>query len=414
LAFSLIMTPAPLKLLLVEDSPSDAALLQESLTQNEGVRFKITQAETLAEALAQLRAAEFDLCLLDLSLPDSSGEETLLRARAAAPQLPIVVLTSVEDERVGLEAVRRGIQDYLLKGEAYGPQTTRALRYAIERKRTEEALKRAEADLQRERDQLEVRIRERTAELSAANRALQAEILQRQRAEEGHRQVLRRLSEAQETERGRISRELHDRLGQDLTALRLGLQVLRKQGPFSAEVQESVSRLERLTQGLMRDIHRLAWELRPSALDDLGLELALRRYTAEWTENSGVAVDFHTNVSAGTPRLPLEIETTLYRVTQEALTNITRRAQAKRVSVLLERRTALVSLIIEDDGQGFDAQAAVRTAPACGKLGLLGMRERVTLVGGSLEIESAPGAGATVFVRLPFAEKVTSGAERRA
>ena len=400
------MTPAPVIILLIEDSPSDAVLLQESLTQNDLGRFQFTHAETLMEGLYWLRRRKFDVLLLDLSLPDSTGRNTFLRAREAAPGLPIVVLTSIEDEVVGLEAVRHGIQDYLIKGQAYGRQTARAIRFAIERKRMEEALKQAESDLQQERDQLETRVQARTAELSTANQALQVEIAQRQRAVAAHRQVLRRLSEAQETERGRISRELHDRLGQNLTALKLGLQVLRKQGPFASPIQQGIARLEELAEGLMRDIHRLAWELRPSALDDLGLEMALHRYTGSWSESSGIPVDFHSDGLEGA-RLPPELETTLYRVAQEALTNITRHAKARRVSLLLERRPGGVSLIIEDDGKGFDAEAALRPAGQ-ERLGLLGMQERATLVGGSLTIESSPGAGTTVFVRLPTGETGTA------
>ncbi|HEV2392188.1 MAG TPA: histidine kinase [Verrucomicrobiae bacterium] len=397
------MKSGALRILLVEDSPSDAVLLQESLMQNELGNFHFTHAETLAEGIKQLCSRSFDLLMLDLSLPDSAGSDTFLRARAAAPQVPIVVLTSVEDEAVGLEAVKGGVQEYLIKGQAYGRQTARSIRYAIERKRAEEALKQAEAALQREKDQLEERVQQRTAQLSQANQALQAEILQRQRAEKGHRQVLRRLSQAQETERGRISRELHDRLGQDLTALKLGLQILRKQGPFSGAVQESISKLEGLARGLMRDIHRLAWELRPPALDDLGLELALRRYATEWSEASEIPIDFHSAGLEGC-RLPPEFETTLYRVAQEALTNVLRHAEAKRVSVLLERRASGVSLILEDDGLGFDCEALMRAPAARGKLGLLGMQERLKLLGGSFEIESAPGTGATLFARIPLDE----------
>jgi len=399
------MTPSAVRILLVEDSASDAVLLQEGLEQNDlGHLFRFTHTETLKDALEHLRQAPFDLLLLDLTLPDSTGQETYLRARAAAPHLPIVVLTGIEDEGVGLEAVRRGVQDYLIKGQAYGRQTARSIRYAIERKRTEEALKQAEVALQLERDRLERRVIDRTTELSQANESLQAEILQRQRAEQGHQQVLRRLSEAQETERGRISRELHDRLGQDLTALKLGLQLLRKQGPFAAPVQESISKLERLAEGLMRDIHRLAWELRPSALDDLGLEMALRRYSKEWSDATAVPVEFHSQGIAE-ERLPAELETALYRVTQEALTNITRHAKAKNVAILLERRPGLVSLIVEDNGQGFNAETILQASATKKKLGLLGMQERVKLVGGSFEIESAPGAGTTVFVRLPLESK---------
>ena len=130
---------------------------------------------------------QFDLLLLDLSLPDTVGPETLLRARAHAPTLAIVVLTSIEDEAIGLEAVRHGIQDYLVKGQAFGRQTSRAIRYAIERQRAEDALRQAEAALQQERDQLELRVQGRTAELTEANPALQAEMAQRQRAEDATR-----------------------------------------------------------------------------------------------------------------------------------------------------------------------------------------------------------------------------------
>jgi signal transduction histidine kinase len=396
------MSVTALKILLVEDSLSDAALLQESLVQNEGGSFEFTHAESWEEATAYLRNRPFDALLLDLSLPDITGRDTFVRARAEAPNLPIVVLTGVADEAVGLEAVRHGIQDYLIKGQAFGRQTARAIRYAIERKQAETALKQAEANLERERDQLEVRVRERTAELSEANQALQSEMAQRQRAEEAHREVLRRLVAAEETERGRVSRELHDRLGQDLTALKLGLQIVRKQGARAPQLRESVSKLESLADTLMRDVHRLAWELRPAALDDFGLELALRRYAVEWAALSGVAVDFDSQ-GVTAQRLAREVETTLYRIAREVLTNVFLHASAKRVSILLQRRADHVSLIVEDDGRGFDAAAKLRAPASEGKLGLLGMQERATLAGGSAQIESSPGAGTTVLVRMPLA-----------
>jgi signal transduction histidine kinase len=311
-------------------------------------------------------------------------------------------MTGIDDEAIGLEAVRHGIQDYLIKGQTTGRQTARAIRYAIERKRSEEALKQAEAALQQERDTLEEKVGARTADLLALNRLLQAEIVQRQTAEEANRQVLRRLSDAQETERGRISRELHDRLGQDLTALKLGLENLRRQGPVAAAAGKDLARLDKLVEGLMLDVHRLAWELRPPVLDDLGLNLALRRLTDDWSQSTGVPVDLHTGDDMGAHRLPPEFETTLYRVAQEALTNVARHANAKRVSVLLERRPGYVSLIVEDDGRGYDAQGVTSAPAGPGKLGLLGMQERVRLAGGTLAIESSPGGGATVFARLPL------------
>jgi signal transduction histidine kinase len=405
------MEASAVSILLVEDSPSDAALLQESLLQEGAGGFMFTHAESWAEAAAHLRTKSFGVLLLDLTLPDSAGRETFMRARAAAPDLPIVVLTGQADEAVGLEAVRYGIQDYLIKGQAYGRQTARTIRYAIERQQAETALKRAEASLQRERDQLEVRVRERTAELSESNRALQGEIVRRERAEAAHREVLRRLVAAEETERGRVSRELHDQLGQNLTALKLGLQIVRKRRGCPPATRESVSKLEDLTDSLMRDIHRLAWELRPAALDDFGLEMALRRYADEWAALSGVPVDFDSR-GATAQRLAPELETALYRITREALMNVLRHAKARRGSVLLERRADHVSLIVEDDGQGFEATALLGAPATQGKLGLLGMQERATLAGGSVQIESSRGAGTTVFVRLPLALEPPASTDR--
>jgi signal transduction histidine kinase len=157
---------------LVEDSPSDAALIREALNEAGGQTFEFVLADSWAAALNQLHAAPFDVLLLDLSLPDSTGRDTFLRARAAAPELPIVVMSGIADEAISVEAVRHGVQDYLVKGQADGPQTARAIRYAIERQRSEAALKRTEAALRESEarlrewsGELERRVLERTAEL---------------------------------------------------------------------------------------------------------------------------------------------------------------------------------------------------------------------------------------------------------
>jgi len=402
-----------IKILLVEDNPYDAELLREMLLGVSSVQFEWVHVPLLGEALKRLREEKFDAILLDLSLPDSLGQETLAKAYAQAHDVPIVVLTGHSDENLAIRTVHQGAQDYLVKGQVDVKRLSRVIRYAIERKQVETALKQAEASLQRERDQLEVRVQERTAELSEANRALRKEISRRERAEAAHREVLRRLVTAEEIERGRVSRELHDQLGQDLTALKLGLQIVRKRQSCPPPVRESVSRLEQLTDSLMRDTHRLAWDLRPAALDDFGLEMALRRFVEEWAALTGVPVDFHSRGETRR-RLSRDIETTLYRITREALTNVLRHAKAHRVSVLLERHTKQISLIIEDDGQGFNATALLGATATAGKMGLLGMQERAAMAGGSVQIESSPGAGTTVFARLPLALAPTARAERKA
>ena len=166
------MKAVPVKVLLVEDSASDALLLQESVAQARPGEFSFIHVESWAEAAERLHQKPFDVLLLDLSLPDITGRETFLHARAEAPHLPIVVLTGQADEATGLEAVRQGIQDYLVKGQADARQTVRAIRYAIERKQFEEALQRTEAALRESERQLrqsnlelERRVAERTASL---------------------------------------------------------------------------------------------------------------------------------------------------------------------------------------------------------------------------------------------------------
>jgi signal transduction histidine kinase len=151
----------PIEILLVEDSASDAHLLQESLAEARPGEFAFTHVERWADAVSSLRQKQFDVLLLDLSLPDITGRDTFLRARAEAPHLPIVVLTGEPNEALGLEAVRHGVQDYLIKGQAYGRQTVRAIHYAIERKQVEEALQHTEAALRESERQL----RERNADL---------------------------------------------------------------------------------------------------------------------------------------------------------------------------------------------------------------------------------------------------------
>lgn len=221
----------------------------------------------------------------------------------------------------------------------------------------------------------------------------------RRRAEAARRQLLRRLVAAQEEERARLSRELHDKMGQHLTALALGLEV--HGAGLSRPADESLRRLHDLAEGLSQEVRDLAWELRPPELDHLGLKDALACYAEQWSRRSGVPADF---VSAGGDgrRLPREAETALYRVAQEALTNVLRHAGADGVTVVLEQTPDQVTLVVEDDGRGFDAEESPDGAGARRRMGLLGMRERVELAGGTLGIESAPGAGTTLVARVPL------------
>lgn len=268
-----------------------------------------------------------------------------------------------------------------------------------ERKRSEEALREAH-------DQLERRVRERTSELAQINESLEREIRERRHAQQARRQLLDQLVTAQEDERGRIARELHDQMGQHLTAIMLLIDSLKRS--TKSEISSTLGQLEEVTGQLADQVESLAWELRPTALDDLGLEIALSKYVRKWSERSLVPVDLQ-SAGLNNTRLPPLIETAIYRIVQEALTNIMRYARASTVGIILERQRNHVSAIVEDNGCGFDVDALQATPSVDRRMGLLGMQERAALVGGTLHIESAPGMGTTVYLRIPFVSDEQGG-----
>ena len=250
------------------------------------------------------------------------------------------------------------------------------------------------------RQELEERVQERTAQLDALNAALRREVAGHQQAEKARQQLQRRLVTAQEEERGRISRELHDEVGQQISALMLSLKALES-ADGSGETQVKLRELRASAEQVGREIHQLAHQLRPIALDELGLGRALGGFLDGWMNRTGIEVDF---VSAGVDdaRLPSQIETTLYRIVQEAINNVYKHAAAKSVSVSVERRGEYVIAIVEDNGQGFDREALDNGGDQQPRIGIAGMRERAAIVGGELTVESSVGQGTTVRVKVPL------------
>jgi len=258
--------------------------------------------------------------------------------------------------------------------------------------------KRAEEELRLAHLELEDRVRERTLELAETNVALREEISERVRAERSRVRLLRQIVRAQEDERRRIASDIHDQLGQQMTALRLSLDALQQGCGDDPQTRTRLKHAQALAERLDADVDFLAWELRPAVLDDLGLLAAIGNFVGEWSRHTGIPAEFHTS-GLEKERLALEAESALYRITQEALNNAMKYARPSRVDVLLERRGEQVVLIVEDDGVGF---VPLRDEAEGKGLGIIGMRERATLVGGSLEIESKPGEGTAVFARVPF------------
>ncbi len=207
------------------------------------------------------------------------------------------------------------------------------------------------------------------------------------------RDAMRRVVDAQELERTRLARELHDETGQALTSILLGLKML-EQAVETDQSREGVAAVRELVVSTLKNVRRLAVELRPAALDDFGLAPALERLVQTVRQDTSVVVDFE--VGIGDERLSADVETTMYRIVQEALTNISRHADATRISILLTRKDRAAVVVVEDDGGGFDPGS--ETAG----LGLAGMHERVALLGGQLRVETSPGRGTTIAAEVPL------------
>jgi two-component system CheB/CheR fusion protein len=258
------------------------------------------------------------------------------------------------------------------------------------------------AVLQQAHDELEQRVQERTSELAQMNAALQSEMNEHQQAEQARQLLLHQLVTAQEEERRRIARELHDQMGQDLTVLMLGLKAIRDAAPASSTMHQQIEPLQALATQIGREVRGLALQLRPPALDDLGLVATLANMIEQWSAQVLITVDFHTS-GLEQERLPWPVETALYRLVQEALTNILKHAQATSVNLIIDRRFNAVHMILEDDGIGFDIALVRQQAHVNHRLGLIGMQERVAQLGGTLTIETAVSGGTSIFVRLPLA-----------
>jgi signal transduction histidine kinase len=217
------------------------------------------------------------------------------------------------------------------------------------------------------------------------------------RTEQMRKHLLAKTLTAQEEERKRIARELHDETSQALTSLMVGLKFVENSASL-AQVKERTAELRTLAAQTLDDVHHLATELRPSLLDDLGLVAAIGKYTREYSSKMKIKVDTHIS-SLSDKRLPSEIEVAVYRIVQEALTNVAKYSNTKNVSVILRYKEGTLIAIIEDNGTGFDVSRVMALANEK-KLGLFGMYERASLIGGKLTIESRPGAGTTVFLEV--------------
>jgi len=269
---------------------------------------------------------------------------------------------------------------------------------------------------------------QRSVELTAANRQLKQEILRRKSAEESLRKseqhytqlleqsrymqeqlrlLSRQLLLAQEEERKKISRELHDVIAQTLTSINVQLATLKKEAAIDARgLERNIARTQKLVEKSVNVVHRFARELRPTVLDDLGLIPALHTFMKSFREETGIRVSL--SAPAAVEQVNGDKRVVLYRVAQEALTNVARHAQASHAQVKIQKRDGDICMKIKDDGKGFEGERVLHRKRSK-RLGLIGMRERLEMVGGTFSVISAPGKGTTVLVRIPLMNKHIGG-----
>ena len=374
------------KVLIIDDEEITRNTFSEVLRQ---YHFSTFEACDGRSGISMLEREMPDAVLLDLMMPGMDGIETMQEMRKIDPDVPIIFVTGHGDIPSAVEAVKMGAYDFIVK-----PPDYRMLVHAIDRAVAQLRLKKESAALGAQ-----------LLETEAANRELKREITKRKEMEGAlqryaleMKNLSSRLVDIQETERRHVARELHDEIGQALTGLNFSLEEL--DGLQEKDVGDKVKKALTLVAELMDRVRDMSLSLRPSMLDDLGLLPTLLWHFRKYTAQTNIHVTFkHSGVDG---RFEPEVETAVYRVVQEALTNVARHASTDKAEVLLMFENDALEIYVQDSGKGFDPGAASARGDTAG---LSGMRERAELLGGRMTIESAPGAGTSLTVRIPLRER---------
>lgn len=333
-----------INVLLVEDNEGYTYFVKDVLLRRNPESFNLQSVSRLESGLDILGRQDIDILLLDLGLPDSTGYETFASAHRKSPSTPIIILTVLDDNELVMKSMRCGAQDYLLK-DALDPRLlVRAIRYALERARAEQAL----------------------------------------------RDLSGRLLQAQDEERRRVARDLHETTAQTLAALSMNLSLLEDACSVSHKERtvELLARCRELTNQCSSEVRTTSYLLHPPLLDELGLLGAVRDYVDGFAKRSGIRVDLE--LSRDLERLPKDIETSLFRVMQESLVNIHRHSGSKTASIYLGMSDGAVILAVADSGSGLPSGAVVDgSGPVTMGVGIPGMRERIIQLGGLFEIKTS-------------------------
>ena len=351
-----------LNLLLLEDSPDDAALIQRLLKRS-GIDFSAKVASDEAEFLAAMEEGRVDAVLADNALPQYSSLEALRLVKQRNPFVAFILVTGTVSEEFAVNILQLGADDYILKTNLV--RLPSAIRKAIENKMMQKEKQVAEKEMKELNEQL--------------------------------RNLAAHLQHVREEEQARIAREIHDELGQILTAIKMDISsASRKMIDQTEDAKSSLSRALNMVDDTVRTVRRIASELRPGILDDFGLIAALEWQSQEFEKRNDILCCYSCPITKLT--IEKNISIGLYRIYQEALTNIARHSEADMVTSSLEKNGDHLILTISDNGRGFDP-LDVKSKKT---LGLLGMKERALIMKGELEIQSMPGSGAKITITIPL------------
>jgi signal transduction histidine kinase len=434
-------------ILIVDDQEANIAMLEQML--REAGYISITSTNVSSEVFELHRTNRYDLILLDLQMPGMDGFQVMqaLKVIEADAYIPVLVITAQPGQK--LSALIGGAKDFVSKpfdmGEVlvrvHNMLEVRLLHMEIkrlfhqlvedeaqlhaevtERRQIEEALNTSQAELSVHAGKLEGLVAVRTSELAATNRRLttsvglvrkanfehQAMYLESEIMQRKLRQQTRQIISAQEDERKHISRELHDEVVQSLVGLSIELVSIGKAAP--ATLRKKIAYTQRLVKKAVMEVHRFARKLRPAVLDDLGLVAALHAYCKILSKEKKIRI--HITAFDEVESFGDAERTVLFRVAQEALTNVVRHARATRIDISLSHRPDGIRMEVADNGISFEVDKAV-SAKNPRRIGLLGMKERLEMIGGSLIIESVHGTGTTVRADIPFAIKLPVPAAKK-
>lgn len=380
-------------ILVVDDDPG---LLDSTTLLLIKAGYAVISCSNAHEALIKIQENSIDVVLSDIRMPGVSGIELLQKIRKAGFGLPVILMTAHADLDAAVDAVKEGAFDFLIK-----PAPPDYLLHSIKKAFQHINLLKLKENYKL---YLEDMVGERTQSLADEinERIHKEEALML--SEKRLRELSSRLQKVQESERKKIAGELHDKCGQTLTALSINLNIIKNQLP--AEALEKIgSRLTDsvgLIEEIAKHVRNVMDDLRPDVLDDYGLVAALRWYGTQFGERTGTIVSVQGDDLPF--RLPEEIESALFRISQEALTNFAKYAEAKEVVLAVEITENMVRLTIKDNGRGFDLSSA-QTAGKRSGWGQLIMQERAEAVGGRFHIDSGPGKGTKIVVEVQLEGK---------